>query len=52
MVIRGIKCALSLCEICEDRMADPFQSLSSEERGRVEAILRECGLGPRLGPVR
>ena len=50
--IQGIKCALSLCEICEDCMAEPFQSLSSEERGRVEAILRECGLGPRPGPVR
>ena len=40
--IRGIKCALSLRGICEDRMAEPFQPLSTEERGRVEAILSGC----------
>ncbi len=49
--IRGIKCALSLCGICEDRMAEPLQSLSSEQRDQVATILRGCGreVGSRSG---
>lgn len=40
--IQGIKCALSFRGICQDRMAEPFQSLSVEQRSQVETILREC----------
>jgi 4-hydroxy-tetrahydrodipicolinate synthase len=40
--IQGIKCALALRGICQDRMAEPFPGLSAEQRGQVEAILREC----------
>lgn len=50
--VAGIKCALSLRGIALDRMADPFERLSAEQRRQVEAILREsdadtCGYGHR-----
>lgn len=40
--IQGIKCALSLRGICQDRMAEPFEGLSGNERDQVAAVLREC----------
>jgi 2-dehydro-3-deoxy-D-pentonate aldolase len=43
-VIKGVKCALSLLGICDDRMADPFARFAPPERERVRAVLRDLGL--------
>lgn len=39
--IQGIKCALALRGICQDRMSEPFEGLSDGERASVKAILQE-----------
>lgn len=38
-VVKAIKCAVSICGICEDRMAQPFKSFTSNERAQVERII-------------
>ena len=43
-LIKGIKCALSLLNICNDFIAEPFHHFREPERHRVEKILRETGL--------
>ena len=43
-VIKGMKCALSLLGICDDRMAEPLASFNPPERERVRAVLAELGL--------
>ncbi len=40
-IIKGIKCALSVRNICDDFMAEPFQRFHADERGRVAAFLDE-----------
>ena len=42
--IRGIKCGLSLLGICGDLMAEPFQTLTSEERRSAAQIVEEISL--------
>ena len=39
--LHGIKCALALRGICQDRMAEPFCPLSGEQRNQIEALLHE-----------
>jgi 4-hydroxy-tetrahydrodipicolinate synthase len=38
--IKATKCALSLLEICDDFMAEPFHRFHPPERQRVEAVLK------------
>jgi 2-dehydro-3-deoxy-D-pentonate aldolase len=40
-IIKGIKCALSLRGICNDFMAEPYESMKPEDRARVAAVLAE-----------
>jgi 4-hydroxy-tetrahydrodipicolinate synthase len=42
--IKGTKCGLSLMEICDDFMADPFHRFRPDDRARVSTILRELGV--------
>ena len=37
--IKATKCALSLLEICDDCMAEPFDRFKAPERDKVRAIL-------------
>ena len=39
--IKATKCALSLLEVCDDFMGEPFHRFKAPERARVEAILNE-----------
>jgi 4-hydroxy-tetrahydrodipicolinate synthase len=39
--IKATKCALSLLDICDDFMAEPFHRFKAPERARVEAILNK-----------
>jgi 2-dehydro-3-deoxy-D-pentonate aldolase len=43
-VIKGMKCALSLMGVCNDRMAEPLSRFAPPEQARVRAILEELGL--------
>ncbi len=49
--IKATKCALSLLEICDDFMAEPFDRFKSPEREKVKAILDNLqpGLSAILG---
>jgi dihydrodipicolinate synthase/N-acetylneuraminate lyase len=47
-VIKGLKAALAMLNICRDELAQPLQPLSPVERRQIEAILRELGLLPAL----
>ena len=38
--IKATKCSLSLLEICDDFMADPFHRFRQHERDRVQQILQ------------
>jgi 4-hydroxy-tetrahydrodipicolinate synthase len=38
-VVKAIKCALSICGICDDRMAQPFKAFTAPERAQVERII-------------
>lgn len=40
-IIKGIKCALSCMEVCDDFMAEPFHRFRAEERELVKARLKE-----------
>jgi len=42
--LKGVKCALACLGICEDAMAEPFQSFRPREREQVQRVLRELGL--------
>jgi 4-hydroxy-tetrahydrodipicolinate synthase len=42
--IRGMKAALSLLGICNDRMAEPFTTATPAERQRIRQSLNELGL--------
>ena len=43
-LIKGIKCALSLLNICDDFIAEPFHHFRAPERSRVAQVLEETGL--------
>jgi dihydrodipicolinate synthase/N-acetylneuraminate lyase len=43
-IIKGIKCALSLLGICEDRMAEPFHHFRETEREIIRQRLTTLGL--------
>jgi dihydrodipicolinate synthase/N-acetylneuraminate lyase len=40
-VIKGIKCALSVMDICNDYMAVPFRQYGKEERMKIEKYIKE-----------
>jgi len=43
-IIKGLKCALSLLNVCDDCMAEPFRRFNEPERDKVRAHLIELGL--------
>jgi dihydrodipicolinate synthase/N-acetylneuraminate lyase len=43
-IIKGLKCALSLLDICDDSMAEPFHPFNQQDRERVRAHLVELGM--------
>lgn len=45
-IIKGLKCALSLCGICDDFMAEPFERFHEPERAQIRQLLTDIGLGP------
>lgn len=47
--IKATKCALSLLEVCDDCMAEPFDRFKAPEREKARAILES--LQPRLNAV-
>ena len=42
--IKATKCALSLIDICSDRMAEPFNHFLTPERDRVQAVLADISI--------
>jgi 4-hydroxy-tetrahydrodipicolinate synthase len=48
-VIKGIKCALSILGVCEERMAEPWTPFGEAERQTIRTFLEESGLLPNLG---
>jgi len=40
-LIKGVKCALSCLEVCNDFMAEPFHRFRADERSKVERFLAE-----------
>jgi 4-hydroxy-tetrahydrodipicolinate synthase len=45
--LKGLKCALSVCGICDDGMAEPFQRYAERERSMIAERLEGLGIGPR-----
>ena len=45
-VIRGLKCALSLAGLCDDRLAEPLQPCDAATRERIAVIVQQLGLLP------
>lgn len=43
-VIRGLKCALSIAGLCEDRLAEPIVPCEPPVRKMVEEIVRQLGI--------
>lgn len=43
-IIKGIKCGLSLLDICDDHMAEPFQRFRESERSMIRERLAALGL--------
>jgi 4-hydroxy-tetrahydrodipicolinate synthase len=46
--LKGLKCALSVCGICDDGMTEPFQRYEERERSMIAQRLEELGIGPRV----
>ena len=44
--LKGLKCALSIMDICNDFMAEPFHKFREPERGIIRQHLIELGLQP------
>ncbi len=42
--IKGLKCALSLLNICDDFIAEPFHHFREPERLKVASVLKKAGL--------
>ncbi len=51
-IIKGIKCALSCLEICEDFMAEPFHRFRKAERDKIKEHLIQLGLPDQSGHTR
>jgi 2-dehydro-3-deoxy-D-pentonate aldolase len=47
-IIKAIKCGLSLMEICDDFMAEPFHRFNAPEREKIRAILQTLNPDPSL----
>jgi dihydrodipicolinate synthase/N-acetylneuraminate lyase len=43
-VIRGLKCALAIAGLCEDRLCEPIEPCDAAARGRIAAIVEQLGL--------
>ena len=44
--LKGLKCALSVCGICDDGMTEPFQRYAERERTIIRERLQHLGLLP------
>ena len=44
--LKGLKCALSIMDLCNDFMAEPFHKFREPERGIIRQHLIELGLQP------
>lgn len=42
--LKGLKCALSCLDLCDDFLAEPFQRFAAPERERIMRHLRDLGL--------
>lgn len=42
--LKGVKCALSIMGLCDERLAEPFSPLSSRQRESIRQVLGELGL--------
>jgi 4-hydroxy-tetrahydrodipicolinate synthase len=42
--IKGVKCALSCMNVCDDFMAEPFHAFRENERKSIQKYLTECGI--------
>ena len=49
-IVKGIKCALSLLEICSATMAEPFREFGAEDRDRIREILDDLETGEDREP--
>jgi 4-hydroxy-tetrahydrodipicolinate synthase len=47
--LKGLKCALSVCGICDDWMAEPFQRYASAERSEIAKRLDSLRIGGSAG---
>ena len=43
-VVRGLKCALSIAGLCDDRMAEPIQPCDDAARAQIAAIVEQLAL--------
>ncbi|WP_425618665.1 dihydrodipicolinate synthase family protein [Anatilimnocola sp. NA78] len=43
-VVRGLKCALSLAGLCDERLAEPIQPCDAKVRERIAGIVEQLGL--------
>ncbi len=50
-VIRGLKCALSIAGMCEDRLCEPVQVCDAETRERIAVIVSRLGLVQQSGSL-
>jgi len=44
-LLKGIKCVLSLMDICDDFLSEPFHRFKQEERSRIHENLKNIDLG-------
>lgn len=43
-VVRGLKCAMSIAGLCDDRLAEPIQPCNAAARESIAAIVEQLGL--------
>lgn len=43
-VIRGLKCALSVAGLCDDRLCEPSEPCDARARSRIAAVVEQLGL--------
>ncbi|NNE78499.1 MAG: dihydrodipicolinate synthase family protein [Pricia sp.] len=46
-ITKGIKCALSIMEICEDHMALPLRKFEPGEKEKIKTFLKELNVAPK-----
>lgn len=50
-VVRGLKCALSIAGLSDDRMCEPIQPCDAASRERIAAIVAQLGLLHQTSPL-